>query len=632
MCRIIEQSTDAIIAVDGSGVVQYVNPGAERLFGYDLIDYRQTSLHDLFHGNHCAPGPYGCDLLRLAHTHETLVDLETSVFDRLGNPLQVSLSTSPLELGAEGTGFLLTFRDCTRRRLDQAAARKGQDGVQGLVEADVVGVVYGDRHTVRGANDYFLQMLGYTRPEIEAGIATWAGITAPEHLPSCTRVLDVIERTGLCPTFEKEYMRRDGTRVPVLIGGIRTYPPLGAAPAPDFQFLVMVVDQTERKALEQRVQQAEKLEGIAVLAGGIAHDFNNLLTIIGGYSRLLLNKFPEGVDPHDQINEIDSAATKAVELTRRLMAFSRRQTGEPTVIHLPAFVHGIRNKLTAAIGNNVELVISSAPDTGHVRVDPDQIELLIRHLVENACDAMPEGGKLFIETSRISVATPFAAMCLGTPEGTYAMLAVSDTGQGMSPEVQARIFEPFFTTKPHGKGTGLGLSTVYGIVKQSGGHIRVHSTIGLGTAIRVFFPVAQTSAIPDRELPTESSSGGLETILLVDDESGLRKYVRELLDAQGYTTLDASNGTDAVLIAKHYKGRIDLLLTDIVLPGMSGVEIIQKVRELRPNIPVVRMSGYTDRFGINMDADTPYIQKPFTEAQLLRCVREALASATGTGS
>ena len=546
--------------------------------------------------------------------------------------MQVSLSSGPLDLGMEGTGFLLTFRDCRRRHLDRAAAREGQDGVQGLVEADVVGIVYGDRITVRGANDYFLRMLGYTRTEIEAGIATWAGITAPEHLPSCSKVLDVIERTGLCPTFEKEYMRRDGTRVPVLIGGIRTHPPVGAAPDPDFKFLVMVVDQTERKALEHRVQQAEKLEGIAVLAGGIAHDFNNLLTIIGGYANLLLHKFPEGVYPHDQISEIEAAATKAVELTRRLMAFCRRQTGEPTVLHLPGFIQGLRQKLATTIGNNVELVVSSAPDTGCVRVDPDQIELLLRHLVENACDAMPGGGKLFIETSRISVATPFAAMCLGTPEGTYAMLAVSDTGEGMSPAVQARIFEPFFTTKPHGKGTGLGLSTVYGIVKQGGGHIRVHSTIGLGTAIRVFLPEVQTDSIPDRTLLTEPGSGGNETILLVDDESGLRKFVRELLDANGYTTLDASNGTDAILIAKHYRGRIDLLLTDIVLPGMSGVEIIQKVRELRPNIPVLRMSGYTDRFGINMDADTPYIQKPFGEAQLLRCVRAALESAAEPSS
>ncbi len=619
--RILEHCSDAILAVDAKGGVSYLNPASQRLLGYTAEDYRSSTFHDLLHRGRCAGDPLSCQLLRLPGTRGSVVDHGEFVFDKSGTCHDVSMSATPLESDGELMGHVVSFRTISHPKQFPDAGLEGEMRLKQLVEADVVGIVFGDRESLHEANDYFLRLIGYSREELGAGLVTWERITAPEYGASCRRLLDVIHDTGVCPTSEKEYIAKDGTRIPVMIGGVRTNP------APDFRLMGFVIDQTERKALEQRLQQAEKLEGIAVLAGGIAHDFNNLLTVISGYANRLLSRFPQGVPPHDQVREISNAAVKAVELTRQLLAFGRRQTGDPAIVHAPDFLREIQDSLTRLAAPGVELLFSFAPDTGCIRVDAAQFDVVLRNLITNACDAMPQGGKVFIETSRMVVATPFAAMCLGAPEGTYVMVAVSDTGLGMGPDVQARIFEPFFTTKAQGKGTGLGLSTVYGIVKQSGGHIRVHSTQGLGTAFRVLFPAVDTTGAMDIAISGDDLVGGTETILLVDDEHGLRKFVRELLEGQGYTTLDAGNGQDAILLAEHYRGKIDLLLTDIVLPEMSGVEIIQRVRAIRPGIPVLRMSGYTDRFGVDMDANTPYIQKPFSEPKLLRRIREVLDAA-----
>ena len=386
-------------------------------------------------------------------------------------------------------------------------------------------------------------------------------------------------------------------------------------------------DTTEQRSLEEQLRQSQKMEGIGRLAGGIAHDFNNLLTAILGYSELMEAQLPDDEDLRSSLREIHQAGQRAAGLTRQLLAFSRRQVLQPKVLDLNVVVSEVEKMLRRLIGEDVELVTRLDPALGNVKADPGQLEQVLVNLAVNARDAMPEGGTLTIETANIVLDAGFAGSHPGARSGEYAVLTVADTGIGMSLEVRSHAFEPFFTTKERGKGTGLGLATAYGIVKQSDGYITVDSESGRGATFRIYFPrVAATTDSGRRQRPALSPRG-TETILLVEDESGVRRLARTILEAQGYIVLEAASGDDALEIVRSHAAEIHLVVTDVVMPGMSGRVLWDRLRTILHDPRVLFMSGYTDdaiaRHGV-LEAEIAFLQKPFTPLSLAQKVREVL--------
>ncbi len=393
-----------------------------------------------------------------------------------------------------------------------------------------------------------------------------------------------------------------------------------------------IEERAQRNRLELQLRQAQKMEAIGQLTGGIAHDFNNLLTIINGYSEMLLQTLPAGDPQRDNAAQIREAGERAVALTRQLLAFSRRQMLEPRVLDLNAVVTNTERMLTRTIGEDVNLAAILTPGLGRVKADPGQIEQVIMNLAVNARDAMPHGGRLTIETANVELDENFVRTHAVVKPGRYVMLAVSDTGCGMDAETQKRIFEPFFTTKERGKGTGLGLATVYGIVKQSGGSIWVYSEVGQGTTFKVYLPRVEEQ--PDTVLPSAvrtASLKGTETILLVEDDAPLRKLTQAILKKGGYTVLSAGHSNEAFRVCAEHSGPIHLLLSDVVMPGMSGHELAGRMASAHPDMKVLYLSGYTDdtvvRHGV-LDRSMAFLQKPFTALGLLSKVREVLDGTT----
>ena len=395
-------------------------------------------------------------------------------------------------------------------------------------------------------------------------------------------------------------------------------------------FELFAEDVTERRALEDQLRQSQKMEAVGRLAGGIAHDFNNLLMVISGYSEFLLERLGAEPQLRGPAQEIASAAERASSLTRQLLAFSRKQMLAPRIVNLNEVATENIKMLTRMIGEDVDLVMVPGANLWPVRADAGQIEQVIMNLAVNARDAMPSGGKLTIETSNVTLDEAYARFHAPLPPGDYVMVAISDTGNGMDNETQSHIFEPFFTTKGT-KGTGLGLSTVYGIVKQSGGYIWVHSEVGRGTTFKIYLPrVASTGeAATQVAVPVDyrKVEPGRETILLVEDEPNLRYLARQYLEKQGYRVIEAADGAVAVQIAVAHEGVIHLLLTDVIMPGMNGRELAQRISEIRPNVKILYMSGYTENvIGQNgtLDAGVRLLQKPFNLRDLKSVVREVL--------
>ncbi|HEY3219657.1 MAG TPA: response regulator [Gemmatimonadales bacterium] len=387
---------------------------------------------------------------------------------------------------------------------------------------------------------------------------------------------------------------------------------------------------TERKQLEEQLLQSQKMEAVGQLAGGVAHDFNNILTAIVGYTDLLAAEFGGNAQQLEDLEEIRKAARRAAALTRQLLAFSRKQVLEPRIIDLNSVVLNLDKMLRSLISENIALQTALAPDLAMARADPNQIEQVIMNLALNARDAMPEGGTLTIETRNATLDQAYANQHVSVVPGEYVMLAVSDTGCGMDADTQGRIFEPFFTTKPPGRGTGLGLSTVYGIVKQSGGNIWLYSEPGKGTTFKVYLPASEGAPEEGgKSAPAATTQRGEGTVLLVEDDEQLRRLTHRALAGAGYTVLEADRGSTALDIARRHKGRIDLLVTDVVMPDMNGRKLADSLMAARPAVRVLFMSGYPEGAIANrgmLEHGVAYLAKPFTTEAITRKVREVLGT------
>lgn len=473
------------------------------------------------------------------------------------------------------------------------------------------------------------ELIGYSREEIlQMRISDVVPRASLDHIHA--RLKEKLEDHSLT-IYEVEAIRKDGSRVPIEVSSRLIYengvPVAVQGSARDI---------TERKRAEEalrasqlQLQQSQKLEAIGQLAGGVAHDFNNMLTAIIGYTDLSLRRVGLENPIRRNLEETKKAAERAASLVRQLLAFSRKQILEPKVLDLNDVVKDMHKMLTRLIGENIKLATRLETDLGSVKADPCQVEQIIVNLVVNARDAMPRGGRVTIETANFTIDDQTALKHVSVKAGEYVMLSVSDTGSGMDQETQARIFEPFFTTKEVGKGTGLGLSTVYGIVKQSGGNIWVYSEPGMGTVFKVYLPRIDdaTASTIVRQEQEAIAPRGTETILLVEDEDVVRGLTRNILMQAGYNVLDARSGDEAIRLCHAHAGPIDLLLTDVVMPEVSGKEVADRLSELRPSIRVLFMSGYTDEAIVQhsvLDANVKFIQKPFTWVALTRKVREVL--------
>ncbi|MCP9495213.1 MAG: PAS domain S-box protein [Pyrinomonadaceae bacterium MAG19_C2-C3] len=620
---LLSASRDGIL-VEDEGQISYVNEAYTRMLGYD-------SPEELI-GTHVSGILSPDDAERMTGYGEARLRGESppTIYEFRGKRKDGSLitleATVSISVVAGKTYISTAVRDITERKQAEEKLRLLGSAVQQANDPVLITTPDLDLPgpAVVFINPAFTKMTGYTPEEI-------IGKT-PRVLQGAKTERAVLDKLRRCLSEGKDFhgetvnYRKDGTEFWIEWN----VTPVRNASGETTHFIAIQQDSTERRKMEQQSRQAQKMEAVGQLAGGVAHDFNNLLTVITGYSDLALRRIGEADPLRRNIGEIKKAADRAAALTRQLLAFSRKQPQQLRVLNINEVVGDTDKMLGRLIGEDIGLASMLDPALGQVKVDPGQLEQVIVNLVLNARDAMPNGGKITIETKNVRLDEAFVQHHLGARTGRYVMLAISDTGMGMDAETQARIFEPFFTTKEAGKGTGLGLSTVYGIVKQSDGYISVYSEVGHGTTFKVYLPrVDEVADPPVSNFPREESVRGTETVLLVEDEEIVRSLARQILEMNGYKVLEATDGVAALRLCERNEEPIHLLLTDMVMPQMSGRELSERLSKLRPDIPVLYMSGYTDdalmRHGM-LDANVAFLEKPFTPESLVSKVREVLDS------
>ena len=503
----------------------------------------------------------------------------------------------------------------------EEALRRSEARYRSLVQSSVYGIY---RSSLEGkfldVNPALIAIIGYDSADEVLALDPQKDVfmNAEEQ----AQLMDEFRRTGRMDGIEVKWKRKNGSAVTVRISGRA----VSSADEPADVLEAIAEDVTERRVLEDQFRQAQKMEAVGRLAGGIAHDFNNLLMVISGYTEVALGHMDEAHPLRAKVHAIQQASDRATMLTRQLLAFSRRQMLELKVVEVNAIVQDMERLLRPLIGERVELTTKLSPDAGRTRADAGQLEQVLMNLVVNSKDAMPEGGRIAIETKSVTLDDSHRGEQTFIRPGGYVVLSVTDNGQGMDKETQSRIFEPFFTTKEKGKGTGLGLSTVYGIVKQSGGYILVHSEVGRGTTFHIYLPrVHEEVELHSAAPAARAADGGTETVLLVEDEESVRQLVRETLEARGYRVLEAENGQAALDAVAAQSGVIDLLITDVVMPEMGGHELAERLLKERPKMKVIYLSGYTEEALVEGKIDgKAFLQKPFTLQILARKVREVL--------
>ena len=518
-------------------------------------------------------------------------------------------------------------QDITARKMDEEIIRRSESRLQTIIDAEPACVKLVSREGILlDMNRAGLEMIG---ADI-SGDVRGRPISELIHPEDLERFLEIHQAAADGRPGRAEFRIRglDGRERWVDSHLVPFDAPAGAD-AEERAVLSVTSDVTERKRLEDQLRQSQKLEAVGLLAGGIAHDFNNLLTAIGGYTEVVLKTFAEGDARRDDLMEVSKAAERAAALTRRLLAVSRRQVLQPTVLDVNGMVTNVQKLLQRTIPENIEIQPELSPDLDLVRADRGQLEQVVLNLAINAGDAMPRGGRLRLITQTIDVDEASARRRPAMPPGRYVRLTVSDTGTGMAKETQAHIFEPFFTTKTHGKGTGLGLATVYGIVKQSNGFIWVESELGRGTRFEIYLPAVRDAVEP--EIPVIAAPRfaiGSQTILLAEDDGAVRRFARNILANHGYTVLDARDGDEALARAREHTGAIDLLVTDVVMPGLSGRDLAVRLTAERPDVRVLYTSGYSETMIVRagIEPGLKLLPKPFLPADLLQKVGETLAA------
>jgi PAS domain S-box-containing protein len=615
---LLDSTAEGIYGIDLAGMCTFCNPAAARMLGYPRPDaILGKNVHYLVHHTRRDGSHYPeteCPIFNAFRTGEG-VRLENEVLWRQdGTPFDADYFSHPIRKDGVVVGAVVTFLDVTDRRRAEAELLQREARFRQLADASFEGVSVAESGIVLEANAGFADIFGYSVDEI-IGRSTM-DFVAPESVEMVSQRID----GNVEGRYEFTGKRKDGRKLILEVTG-RTVTGGGRT-----QRISAIRDLTERRHLEEQVRQSQKMEAVGRLAGGVAHDFNNLLTVIMSYTDMLMDDIAPRDPRAADLSEIRKAAVAAASLTRQLLAFSRQQVIAPRLVNLTDIVSTTERMLRRLIGEDVSLLTNYSPSELPVMIDPGQLEQVIMNLVVNARDAMPTGGTLTLETATVILDGAYVQDHWPTKPGRYAMLVVSDTGSGMDEATLARIFEPFFTTKELGVGTGLGLATVYGIVKQSNGFIWAYSEVGQGTTFKIYLPlVAETAGRPPEEA-IEAAPSGTETILLVEDAAAVRDATRQILRRFGYTVIDAPNGTVALGEA-HFAAHIDLLLTDVVMPGMSGRELAELLGQIRPEIPVLFMSGYTDdaivRHGL-LRPSIAYLQKPFSPDALARKVREVL--------
>ncbi len=618
---LIENAHDIITVLDEGGGIRYSTPSLERTLGYPHAALTGTVIFDLIH-------PDDRDSSRENLSTGTRHPGATQQFEfrvRHRNGTWRTLEAIGKRFDGETTvnGYVLNCRDVTERKRSEEQLRKANDTLRAVIEASPLAIYSLDLDgNVRSWNTAAQELFGFAPTEV---LYSQLPIIPVEDEPAFRKRLENAAKGQLAQGAEAKARRRDGSTTEVSIWNAILRDESGEVDG----ILEAVADITERKRLEEQFRQVQKMEAVGRLAGGVAHDFNNLLTVITGYCQMLLDQLGQGHPMAGDIQQVLKAADRATSLTRQLLAFSRRQIVQPRIVDAAHLMHDMKPMLERLCGENVQLIIRSHASATRVRVDPGNIEQVIVNLVVNARDAMPDGGTVYIEIRSKYVKPETDRQHITVPEGQYLVIEVCDTGTGMTDEVISHLFEPFFTTKEKGRGTGLGLSTSYGIVKQNRGEILVRSRLGQGSTFSIYLPHIDEPVDAPGAVTPSGAFGGAETILLAEDEDGVRKVVTDMLRKQGYTVLAAVGGTHALEIATRSERPIDLLITDMVMPGMGGRELADQLRALRPGTRVLFVSGYTDS-GIvtegELNSETAFLQKPFTPEDLARKVREVLES------
>ncbi len=632
---ILAASPAAITHVE-EGVVRWTNPAMLRMFGYrNLAECLGKKAKDFY----LSVEEYQSvlTLFKKGLPSPTSFEVQARFRRNDGSPFYGHLKVSPLDGVFGKKGLISTIMDVSEQVEAQEALQVSEQKYKSLYEEskrqhelyrslldsspDAI-VIYDMEGRARYVNDAFARVFGWTIEDVQDQRIPY--VLDSEREASMALVEGVIDKGIPCSGFETKRYTKDGRVLDVSLSASRYYDHQGNPGG----MLVIVSDITHRKLLEDQLRQSAKMEAIGQLAGGLAHDFNNILTAVIGYANLMLNDLPKGQSGRDRLHLITRAAERAADLTRQLLAFSRKQVLDMKVMHLDEIISDLERLLTRLIGEDIELVTVLNAAAARVQADPVQIQQILMNLAVNARDAMPEGGQLTIETGNAFLDEDYSRMHPEVRPGPYVMFAVSDSGQGMDSSTLARIFEPFFTTKEKGVGTGLGLATVYGIVKQHQGHINVYSELGRGTTFKVYFPRAE--ALPDSKVQISDPGPrphGKETILVVEDEEIVRTLACEALGILGYVTLPAAGPKEAIEISSTHETSIHLMLTDVVLPQMDGRRLFDTLSSERPDLKVLYVSGYTENFIVHhgvLDNGLNFMAKPFNIDDLARKVRQIL--------
>ncbi|MDB6123645.1 MAG: sensor hybrid histidine kinase [Pedosphaera sp.] len=571
-----------------------------------------------FHGQEHARQAYE-DEQHVMQTGEHLVGREEKETWPEGQLTWVSTTKLPLR-NPQGniTGLVGISRDIT-------AAKKSEARFRRLLDSNAQSVIFWNTQgEITGGNDAFLKLVGHAREDLDAGCINWVTMTPPEYADLDQHALKELATTGTCATYEKEWIRKDGARVPIL---------LGAAMFEDSpnEGVCFVLDLTERKKIEAQLRQSQKMESIGTLAGGVAHDFNNILAVIQMQSEMLTEWGDLSPSQAELIEGIGAAIHRANALTRQLLVFSRKEKMQLGDLDLNQSINSITNMLRRILGEDIQTQFKFALQPLFIHADAGMVDQVLMNLAVNSRDAMPKGGRLVIEISAVDFDETVSAQSAQGRPGSFVCLSVSDNGCGIAPENLSRVFEPFFTTKGVGKGTGLGLATVFGIVQQHKGWVNVYSEVGQGTTFRIYLPrLAKLSISPQKtEQPVLTTvRGGDETILLVEDDNFLRSSVRQTLTHLGYRVLEASNGIEALKVWQQHRAEIHLLLTDMVMPGgLTGKDLSEQLLQENPKLKVIYASGYSAEIvslGFALKEGVNFLTKPFQARKLAQTIRQSL--------